>query len=75
MSAAAGLANSIARVEKTTMADSDVLRISLADIAQEESLLRERMATILSRPLMCSACSRALSVEYGTGGREKGSAQ
>jgi hypothetical protein len=71
---AAGLVPVIARLEKVAADDSDVLRISRAEIEDVMSATRERVKTLLARPLLCAHCSRKLSIQYGTGGKPKGSA-
>lgn len=65
---AAALASVLARLERVEATDSDVLRISRAEIKEIDESLRERIAAIVSRPLLCEHCSRELSVSWGTGG-------
>lgn len=65
---AAAMAVVLARLTRSEAEDRDVLRISRAEVAQIEEGLRERIAAVLSRPLLCEDCSRALSVSWGTGG-------
>lgn len=64
----ANLLNTIARVEKDTQRDADVLRVSRAEIAAAWAALQERWAAICSRPLHCAGCGRALSVELAKSG-------
>lgn len=62
---ASDVLNTIARVEKTTAEAEDVLRLSRKEIAETSAALLERFKAICERPLLCSKCSRALSVEWG----------
>lgn len=64
---AAALVTVLARVKAEGADDPSVLRISRADVLKIEESLRERVAAICNRPLLCSACSRRLSVQWGTG--------
>lgn len=65
---AAYLTNTLSKLERIESADEDVFRISRAEIKAIDEQMRERMAAILSRPLLCAHCSCALSVSWGTGG-------
>ena len=71
---AAALGNTIARVERSEQAESDVLRLSRADIELEMQKVLARVQAITARPLLCAACSRALSVRFGRGEGEGGAA-
>lgn len=62
---AAGLAASIARLEHAQQKESDHLRLSRADIAETEAKMREKVKSLLERPLLCAHCSRELSIEWG----------
>lgn len=65
---AAQMATVLARLTRSEAEDRDILRISRSEVASIEEQLRERIAAILSRPMLCAECSRALSVTFGTGG-------
>lgn len=70
--ASAGLlSNTIARIKKSEAEGADVLKISRATIDETAAQLRERLATMRSRPLCCASCSRKLSIEYAYEGRTK----
>lgn len=60
---AANMSLLIARLERGATQDADVIRVSRADVDQAMAGVRERVAAILERPLLCAACSRALNVE------------
>lgn len=47
--------------------DANTVRISRAEISKIEDSLRERVAAICNRPLLCAECSRKLSVQWGVG--------
>jgi len=64
---AAGLAPVISRLLKAEAEADDVLRISRKDIALARISQRDKEAQILSRPLLCAQCSRALSVAFVQG--------
>lgn len=64
---AANLMIVLARLEKLGADDADVVRVTRADVAKIEESLKERIAAICNRPLLCAECSRALSVRWGTG--------
>jgi hypothetical protein len=51
----------VARLEKERHSDSEYLKISRGEIKAAEESLADKVAAILQRPLMCSACSRKLS--------------
>lgn len=58
----------IARLEKASTLDDDILRISRNEIADTMDRVRARVQAICARPLLCTACSRELSIEWGVGG-------
>lgn len=64
----AALLSVLARLEKVERQDEDIIRISRAEVTEVERSLRGRISAILSRPLLCSHCSRELSVQWGTDG-------
>lgn len=64
---AAGLSNTIARMQKLGQEDADILRISRADIAAARLSFEEKLRALADRPLLCAHCGRALSVEWGEG--------
>jgi hypothetical protein len=68
---AAGLTPVLARLERDERDDADMLHLSRADVSNAMATVRERVAAIVARgELRCADCSRALSVEWGTGPRE-----
>jgi hypothetical protein len=64
---AAALVTVLARVKAEGADDANSVRISKADVAKIAESVRERMAAICNRPLLCSECSRELSIRWGTG--------
>lgn len=62
---AAAMANTIARLEKGVGDDADVIRISREEVDATSRKLRERIRVTCDRPLLCSKCSRELSLEWG----------
>ncbi len=63
------LLNALQRLERTAAAEGNIVwHATKAEVAEIEESLRERISAILSRPLLCAECSRALSVSWGTGG-------
>lgn len=62
---AAQLANTVARLEKGTAEDADVVRMSREDIETAAQAIRERLQKYADRPLLCAHCSRELSVAWG----------
>lgn len=67
---ASDVLNTIARVEKQTTDDRDVLRVSRKEIDDAWNSMLERYLAICERPLLCARCSRELSIEWGEA-REK----
>jgi hypothetical protein len=65
---AAAMAVVLARLTRSEAEDRDVMRISRSEVTTIEESLQDRWAAILSRPLLCAECSRALSVSWGTAG-------
>jgi transposase-like protein len=61
----ADLSTVIARVERTTKDDADVLTISRADIEVAVRAQRDRMRAVLSRPLCCAKCGREMAIKWG----------
>lgn len=71
----AALASVLARLERIEHADSDVLRISRAQIDEAIAGVYARVEAMLDRPLVCAKCSRELSVEIaGVDAGDKGGA-
>lgn len=68
---AAVLVPVIARLERDSKADEHTLKISRQEIAERRLKVRQRFRAICDRPLLCSACSRKLSVFWGTGKTEE----
>lgn len=68
---AGGLTNTIARLERAAAQESDVLRISRAQIDEAIAGVYARVETMLHRPLHCAKCARELSVEWGTAGTNR----
>jgi hypothetical protein len=64
---AAGLTPVLARLEREDREVDGAVRISPAEAAKIQDSLTERIRAIINRPLVCSTCSRALSVFWGTG--------
>lgn len=54
----------IARIEKELRSDGDQLHISKAEIDAAKKSYRERVRTLLDRPLLCAHCSRELSIAW-----------
>lgn len=63
---AAGVANTIARLERDQRANADTLHVTRAEIDKAIEKVEERVKAIASRPLLCAQCSRALSIEMAT---------
>lgn len=61
----------IARLERAAAQESDVLRISRAQIDEAIAGVYARVAAMLDRPLHCAKCARELSVEWGTAGTNR----
>lgn len=57
--------NTLLRAEQSETADADVFKISMREIDTAMFGVRERVRTILERPLLCAECSRALSKKKG----------
>ena len=64
---AAGMSAIIARLEKQSLEGSDVLHLSMQEIEDTMTGVRDRVATLASRPMNCATCSKELSIEYGVG--------
>lgn len=67
MKRAADLAPTIARLEKASRESGDLIRVSRADVEKTMGGIREKVAALLDRPLLCAHCGRALSVAIGHG--------
>lgn len=65
---ASALVTVLARLEKTTADEDDAVRVSRKEIDETMAQLEERMRAICDRPLLCSECSRELSIDWGEGG-------
>jgi len=61
------LVKSLKQMEQGAAEDSSAIKIARSDITAIKDNLRERVAAICNRPLLCAGCSRALSVFWGTG--------
>jgi transposase-like protein len=59
------------RLDAEARTSADGVVISAADAAKIEASLLERIKAQCNRPLMCSTCSRALSVYWGVGVSEQ----
>ncbi len=57
----------LAQSEKRKPADPDVLTFSRAEIEKAFAEMSGTLETLLERPLLCSACSKELSVRFGRG--------
>lgn len=57
----------IARLEKAANEAEGGHRWTNADLARAASLTTERVKKLCERPLLCSECSRALSIVWGLG--------
>ncbi len=64
---AAKMAPVIQRAEAAIGADPDALRFTRSELARAEASILDRAKKICDRPLLCAGCSRALSVEWGSG--------
>lgn len=64
---AAGLTPVLARLEREDREVDGAVRISPAEAAKTRESVIERIKAICNRPLLCSKCSRELSVFFGTG--------
>ena len=67
---AAGLTPVLARLERAEQDASDAIVVSRAECERIEESLTERIKGVCNRPLLCSKCSRELSVSWGTGKTE-----
>lgn len=52
----------LARLEKLETKDSDVIRVSRADVSDAMSSVRARVQAMAARPLLCAHCSKELSI-------------
>jgi hypothetical protein len=55
------------QLDAAAQAAADGITVSAAECARIEASLAERIKAICNRPLLCSECSRELSVFWGTG--------
>lgn len=67
--AAVDLVPTIARIEKAHKEDDDTLHFSKEECESQMLAVQERFKKMAARPLLCSACSRQLSVDYGSGAK------
>lgn len=67
MRRASELMKVLAQSEKRKPADPDVLQFSLAEIDRAYAEISALLAKLCERPVLCSECSRALSVKFGRG--------
>jgi hypothetical protein len=67
MRRASELMKVLAQSEKRKPADPDVLSFSRKEIEEEWARLEGTLRTLCERPVLCSACSRELSVAFGRG--------
>jgi len=58
----------LARVERASVEDEDVLRLSRADLSLAQHAVRERIRSLLSQPICCSECGRRLRIAWVEGG-------
>lgn len=71
MSEATKMSLIIGREEKIAGDNDDVLRMSIPDIEETMLGVEQKIETLVAeRPLLCSACNRALSIAYGTEGKK-----
>jgi transposase-like protein len=54
----------LARVEASRASDDGALHLSPRELAEADAVVRDRIAAVVSRPLLCAHCSRALSVQW-----------
>jgi len=64
---AAGLTPVLARLEREDRDAVGGIQVSADEIKKARTSIAERVAAIRNRPLLCSRCSRTLSVFWGTG--------
>lgn len=64
---AAVLVPVIARLERDAKTSEHTLHIPRHEITERRAKVRQRLRALVSRPLLCSACGRKLSVKWGTG--------
>jgi transposase-like protein len=55
------------QLNEAAQSAADGITVSAAEVARIEASLAERIKAICNRPLLCSECSRELSVFWGTG--------
>jgi hypothetical protein len=67
MRRAADMVKVLAVVNKSKPADPDVLTFSRAEIERAYADMTATLETLCQRPVLCSACSRELSVKFGRG--------
>lgn len=65
------LLNTIARVEARERQEDDVLHLRTEELIQAKVAVLTRVRALASRPLLCAACSRELSVRWGREARAK----
>jgi transcriptional regulator with XRE-family HTH domain len=64
---AVAMSTLIARLEKASENDADVIRVTRGEVDQAMAGVREKVRAVLDRPLLCAACSRALNVDIAEG--------
>jgi hypothetical protein len=64
---AAELMKLLGQSEKRKPADPDLLVFSKTEIEQAFGEMTELLSNLCARPVMCSECSRALSIKFGRG--------
>jgi hypothetical protein len=67
MRRAADMVKVLAVVNKAKPADPDVLQFSRAEIDRAYAEMTSTLENLMSRPVLCSACSRELSIKFGRG--------
>jgi hypothetical protein len=67
MRRAADMVKVLAVVNKAKPADPDVLQFSRAEIDRTYADMTTTLETLCLRPVLCSACSRELSIKFGRG--------
>jgi hypothetical protein len=55
------------QLNEAAQSAADGVTVSAAEVARIEASLAERIRAVCNRPLLCSECSRELSVFWGTG--------
>lgn len=67
---AADVLDQIRKIEARQADDQSQLRISRDEIAKAKQAALERFKALCDRPLLCSACGRALAIAWGEAGEK-----